>query len=262
MLLRLRQAATHPFLLEGMMGKHFSLGVIRTLRKDLAVLKGRKTIYEQIGSWNQRHEISNERIQKVLEEAERRLRKNAKFTSYGTFDDDGTDSRSKVEAQTSSSVTASPNTKSTGAQAIIINDDSDEVDSQDEAEEDSDGMAPSKSFGARSAKDTNRVGDIRVEEETMPHSERFEDIYLDPFGQSDFGLYFDMDKHLEYLERFKELQIARCAICDSSPRIPVKGQVNQRHMRLGGSVSVANERSQCGCIFCTKCLMTYATTKV
>ncbi|KAH9226792.1 hypothetical protein K456DRAFT_1932703 [Colletotrichum gloeosporioides 23] len=126
-LLRLRQAATHPFLLESMMNEYFTLKDLRLTKEKLAELKGKKTIYEQIGSWNKRHEPPPEQVRK-------------------------------------------------------------------------------------------------------------------PFGQSNFGLHFDMDKQIEYLERLEEISESHCTVCNVNPPVlPVKGQ--------------------CGCIFCTQCLIAHSTTK-
>ncbi|GKT45211.1 DNA repair protein rad8 [Colletotrichum spaethianum] len=100
---------------------------------------------------------------------------------------------------------------------VVISDDSDEVDSQDEVEEDENGMVP-QNYGVPGVDPEVKVDntDPIAEEDEPP---------LEPFGRSAFGLEFDMTKELEYLERLKELDIAACIQCKITPPVvPVKGR--------------------------------------
>ncbi|KAK2055400.1 SNF2 family domain-containing protein [Colletotrichum caudatum] len=231
MLLRLRQAATHPFLLEGMMRDHFSLKDLQATKKKLKALKGGPNIYSQIGPWTQRQTIRNKRFPKVLEEVERLKQKRlqdarkesleAMKVRLGEYDEQG-------KAQTSNS----QDTAITGNDAVVIND-PDEVDSQDEVEEDEDGMVPTR---PRSPSASPEVESDR----TVPIAK--DEPQLDPFGRSDFGLDFDMTKQIEYLERLKELENAACVVCTAKPpKEPVKGR--------------------CGCNFCNRCVMAHLADK-
>ncbi|KAF9872347.1 SNF2 family domain-containing protein [Colletotrichum karsti] len=225
-LLRLRQAATHPFLLESMMNEYFNIHDLRITKARLATLKGKQTVYEQIGSWNERHEMKSERMKEVIAESERISKEEARFTSYGTFEDhSGTDSDNDHEPTTP----IPANTEGFKRKAIVIDDYKDEVDSQDDVELDEDGMVPEEYLGDKHVKPS-------------PEPIRREIPPLVPFGRSDFGLRFDMDKQLEYLMRLEDLKEAPCAICDKKPpQTPLRGQ--------------------CGCIFCTHCLMDHTTTR-
>ncbi|KAK1621584.1 P-loop containing nucleoside triphosphate hydrolase protein [Colletotrichum phormii] len=126
MLLRLRQAATHPFLLESMMREYMTLDDIRKVRKRLADLREGPSMYDQIGSWTKRHEMSGEH-------------------------------------------------------------------------------AP-----------------------------------LEPFGQSNFGLHFDMDRHMDYLEKVELMELAVCPVCKETPTVPIKGN--------------------CEHSFCNQCALDHLTT--
>ncbi|KAI8270485.1 SNF2 family domain-containing protein [Colletotrichum sp. SAR11_239] len=214
-----------------MMNEYFTLRDLRLTKEKLAELKGKKTIYEQIGSWNQRHEMSNERIKKVLiasaKQREKQRRKEARFTSYGTFEED--DEEAFIDEDSGPNASQKRPGKRSTKNAKVRNDDSDEVDSLDDTDEDSDGMVPEEYL--RAADPTPASKPIRPE---VPP--------LDPFGKSDFGLHFDMDKQIEYLERMEEIAEASCTVCEVNPPVnPVKGQ--------------------CGCIFCTQCLIAHTTTK-
>ncbi|KAF6816957.1 SNF2 family domain-containing protein [Colletotrichum sojae] len=222
MLLRLRQAATHPFLLEGMMRDYFSLDNIRAVREQLAELKGKRTVYEQIGTWTQRHDIPDERMRVVIAEAEGRLEEDSQFTRYyRKFEADDTEPGRDDKAQIGSSAANSSAKKYTMGGPIVIDEDSDEVNSQDEASEDSDGMVPEEFLNEKPASHGKRAKHVA----TIPESS--EESYLDPFGRSQFGLHFDMDSHLEYLENVRRLDSARCGICRLKPQMPLQGKGNK-----------------------------------
>ncbi|WDK17116.1 SNF2 family domain-containing protein [Colletotrichum graminicola] len=231
MLLRLRQAATHPFLLESVMRDHFSLEDLRATKEKLEALKGGATVYSQIGPWTQRQKVRDERIPKVFEEAEkveqerledaRKESLEALKVRLGEYDE-------QDEAQTSNL----QNTTITGNGAIVT-DDSDEVESQDEIEEDEDGMVPQK----LASSSVNPEVELDT---TDPIAE--DEPQLDPFGRSEFGLHFDMTKQIEYLERLKELEAVACVVCKKKPpKKPVKGR--------------------CGCYFCNRCVMAHLADK-
>ncbi|GKT61743.1 SNF2 family domain-containing protein [Colletotrichum tofieldiae] len=212
MLLRLRQAATHPFLLEGMMGDYFSLKDLSTTKERLKALKGGDTVYAQIGSWAQRHTMSNERMREVIEEAERMRQeqlqdaRNEDLEAYNSRIDQDEARQDKTQ-----------DIAITRNDIIVVGDDSDEVDSQDEVEEDEDGMVPQNYKTPTVDPEVEVDSTAPIIEEDKPR--------LQPFGRSDFGLDFDMTKELEYLERLKELETASCVQCKSEPPVvPVKGR--------------------------------------
>ncbi|KAK2031315.1 hypothetical protein LX32DRAFT_661905 [Colletotrichum zoysiae] len=231
MLLRLRQAATHPFLLEGMMGEHFSLRDLQTTKEKLKALKGGATVYDQIGSWTQRQTITDPRIQKVFDEAEKMKQQSlqeARKESLEAMNSRLGGSKEQDEAEASTS----QHTATTGSNEIATND-SDEVNSQDEVEEDEDGMVPQRTRppGVGPEADWDSTAPI-VKDEPQ----------LDPFGRSKFGLVFDMNKQIEYLERLKKIDNAVCVVCRAQPpEVPVKGR--------------------CGCIFCGHCVMKHLADK-
>ncbi|KZL87419.1 snf2 family domain-containing protein [Colletotrichum incanum] len=229
MLLRLRQAATHPFLLEGMMGEYFSLKDLRTTKERLKALKGGDTVYAQIGSWNRRHTMSNERMREVIAEAEKVRQKqlqearNEILEAYNSRLD-RSDRQDEAQQDKTQDIAITKN------EVIVIGDDSDDVDSQDEVEEDEDGMVP-QNYNAPSVEPEIEF------DYTAPLAEE-DEPRLQPFGRSDFGLDFDMTKELEYLERLKELDTAACVQCESKPPVvPVKGR--------------------CGCVFCAHCAVAH-----
>ncbi|KAK1566415.1 LOW QUALITY PROTEIN: SNF2 family domain-containing protein [Colletotrichum navitas] len=228
-LLRLRQAATHPFLLESMMGEYFSLKDLQVTKEKLQALKGGATVYAQIGTWTQRQTITDARIKKVYDEAEKvkqqRLQ-NARKGSLEAMNIRLSEGEKRDEIQTSTV----QDTVTSRNDANVV-DDSDEVNSQDEVEEDENGMAPQRT----------RSG-LEVESDsTAPIAK--DEPQLDPFGRSDFGLVFDMSKQIEYLERLKEIDNAVCVACKAKPPlVPVKGR--------------------CGCIFCGHCVMAHLANKV
>ncbi|KAJ0286101.1 hypothetical protein CBS470a_006061 [Colletotrichum nupharicola] len=232
-LLRLRQAATHPFLLESMMNEYFTLKDLRLTKEKLAELKGKKTIYEQIGSWNKRHEPPPEQVRKVLaaseEQREKQRRKEARYTAYGNFEEDDTHAFEDSEPEAGASEKKKARKRTAKTNATSVGDYVDEVDSEDDVEEDADGMVPQEYL-------------TRADDNTPPTPARPEVPPLEPFGQSNFGLHFDMDKQIEYLERLEEISESHCTVCNVNPPVlPVKGQ--------------------CGCIFCTQCLIAHSTTK-
>ncbi|KAK1725944.1 SNF2 super family protein [Colletotrichum acutatum] len=128
MLLRLRQASTHPFLLEGMMAEYFTSNDFQSIKEKLKNLENGNTVYNQIGSWTQRQRI---------------------------------------------------------------------------------GM------------------DVNTE-----------DSQLQPFGQSDFGLAFDMSKQIQYLEKVLEIKRSKCVSCHQ--------------------ISPSNS---CGCVFCSNCVVVHLASK-
>ncbi|TQN70479.1 Helicase-like transcription factor CHR28, partial [Colletotrichum shisoi] len=234
MLLRLRQAATHPYLLESMMGEYFSLKDLQITKEKLEALRGRATVYSQIGSWTKRHQMPSQRIHEVFEAAEKR--RQDKLQS---------DRKEVLEAQYSRIRLSDDQNEvqpSDNQEAIVENDnmmaignDSDEVNSQDEVEEDEDGMVP-KTY--RNLGEEDKVSD---DDDTVTIAEH-EELPLQPFGRSNFGLFFDMVKQLEYLERLKELETAVCVACEARPAVvPVKGR--------------------CGCIFCGNCAVAHLAQK-
>ncbi|KAJ0166073.1 Helicase-like transcription factor CHR28 [Colletotrichum tanaceti] len=241
MLLRLRQAATHPFLLEGMMGDYFSPKDLQVTKERLKALRGRATVYGQIGSWTRRHQIPSPRMHEVLEAAEQRRQDQLEI-----------DRKEVLEAQYSR-IRLSDDHKEAQPRdtqkAIVENDnmmaignDPDEVNSQDEVEEDEDGMVPQT---YRNPGEEDKVSDDDtvpiIGGDTAPIAEH-EEPPLQPFGRSDFGLAFDMTKQLEYLERLKELETAVCVACEARPAVvPVKGR--------------------CGCIFCGNCAVAHLAQK-
>ncbi|WQF85877.1 Putative helicase, Zinc finger, RING-type, Zinc finger, RING/FYVE/PHD-type [Colletotrichum destructivum] len=235
MLLRLRQVATHPFLLEGMMAEHFSMEDLLITKKKLKALKGRATIYSQIGPWTQRHQILSPRTREVIEEDEKRRQDQLRdhrsqnlesrySRNHGSYNQGATQENENRD------------TTRTSDDVMVVCDDTDEVNSQDEVDEDEDGMVP---HNYRATGDEHHVNNndrpLAVDHDEPPISEN-EEPPLQPFGQSEFGLSFDMTKQLEYLERLKELEAAVCFHCKSEPPLdPLK--------------------AHCGCIFCNRCLM-------
>ncbi|KAK1980371.1 SNF2 family domain-containing protein [Colletotrichum cereale] len=232
MLLRLRQAATHPFLLEGMMGKYFSLKDLQTTKERLKALKGGATIYTQIGPWTHRHSTSDNRIQGVVKESEKMRQKKLQEAWRESLE--ATKSRlGEPFEQDEAQMNYSQDTATTGNRVILACGDSDEVDSQDEVEEDHDGMVP------ENYKTTGSDAEVEVDN-TAPMTE--DEPQLQPFGRSDFGLVFDMNKQIEYLERLTEIDNAVCVACEATPpKVPVKGR--------------------CGCIFCGHCVMAHLAEK-
>uniref|UniRef100_L2FFQ8 DNA repair protein rad5 n=1 Tax=Colletotrichum fructicola (strain Nara gc5) TaxID=1213859 RepID=L2FFQ8_COLFN len=214
MLLRLRQASTHPFLLEGVMGEYFTLKDLEITKKRLAQLKGQQTIYEQIGTWEKRHEMSGDRMLAVIAEAERRR-------AEGT-----TESRLKDVLPQSMRDAASDErrnqryeTPDSEAGAVIIEDDRDDVDSVDDVLEDCDGMVPVEYLPGF------RAGQHENDQKSSEKDEQ----YLKPFGLSDFGSYFDMDRQLDYLARLEALEIAKCIVCNRMPVNAVQGKGKGRN---------------------------------
>ncbi|KAI3553295.1 SNF2 family domain-containing protein [Colletotrichum abscissum] len=229
MLLRLRQAATHPFLLEAMMRKHMTLDDIRKVRKRLADLRGGPSIYDQIGSWTKRHEMSGERLQQIMNSVGEKVRQH-------NFDD------SQQNEADSEENAASPESGATLQfdNSISENDDEttiegefdselDEVDSQDEVED----------LSYRKLLELDAEASV-MEESEQSHAFIPGDAPLKPFGQSNFGLHFDMDKHMEYLEKFELLKLAVCPVCKETPTVPVKGN--------------------CEHSFCNQCALDHLTT--
>ncbi|KAK2039227.1 hypothetical protein LZ31DRAFT_599029 [Colletotrichum somersetense] len=231
MLLRLRQAATHPFLLEGMMRDHFSLEDLQVTKEKLKALKGGPTVYSQIGPWTQRQKIQDKRFQRVFQEIQRvkqRRLEDARKESLEAMKV----RRGEYDQQDVAQTSNSQDTAITGNDAFVIND-RDEVDSQDDEEEDEDGMVPTR---PRSPS----IGSEVELDSTAPTAE--DEPQLDPFGRSDFGLNFDMTKQIEYLERLKELETAACVLCKAAPpKEPVRGR--------------------CGCNFCDRCVMAHLAYK-
>lgn len=223
MLLRLRQASTHPFLLEGMMAEYFTIHDLKIVKKRLAMLSGRETIYEQLESWTKRHGTPNERVVEVMASAEQ------EFLEEGNrFQESRQNTPEEHIAQTSKAGREYMDVQPGGTQSpapnntFLVDGDPDEVDSEDEVEEDADGMIPDEYLSGANA-DT----DCAAESTSYPHDEP-EIARLNPFGQSNFGLHFEMTKHLEYLERHELLEIAKCGICNRKPNSPFKGNVSQR----------------------------------
>ncbi|TDZ33218.1 DNA repair protein RAD5 [Colletotrichum spinosum] len=231
MLLRLRQAATHPFLIESLMGEYFTLEDLRKTKMRLRALKNTKTVYEQIGSWNQRHTMSDDRILAVVAEAERRKEAGENGTTLHDLlgdDDDETDDDVPEQAEKFSRPGTAANDSN------VVGDDSDEVNSVDEVDEDDNGMIPESYLAERQERqDAGKV--------TLPNPDDVVPL-LNPFGDSSFGLYFDMDKQLEYMERLEKLAIAKCSVCKEKPENPHTG-------------------SRCEHVFCCSCLVKHLGTK-
>ncbi|KAK1543853.1 SNF2 family domain-containing protein [Colletotrichum paranaense] len=228
MLLRLRQASTHPFLLEGMMAEYFTQRDLEATRKQLKELKGGSTVYDQIGSWTQRHHIASERIREVIEETYRRSQQQILDDSKELLD--AHESQTIEPDHRNVAGRSHPQSKA-GESTIMIADDSDEVDSQDEAEEDEDGLVPESFLLPREQSENSASSDVEAEEDR-----------LQPFGHSDFGLAFDMSKQLEYLEKVMEMKKAQCVVCRKKPPAnPVKGK--------------------CGCVFCSSCVVSHFALK-
>ncbi|KDN67093.1 putative SNF2 family domain-containing protein [Colletotrichum sublineola] len=231
MLLRLRQAATHPFLLEGMMGELFSLKDLQTTKEKLNALKGGPTVYAQIGTWNQRQKIANERMREVVEESEKMRQKELQQVRKESLE--ATNSRFGEPVEQDEVQMGHPQDRATTGNDAIVIDNSDEVDSQDEVEEDEDGMVPQKT----TYPGLNPEAEV---DNTVPITE--DEPRLQPFGRGNFGLIFDMNKQIEYLERLKEMDNAVCVVCKARPpAVPVKGR--------------------CGCIFCGRCVMAHLANK-
>ncbi|KAI8281880.1 SNF2 family domain-containing protein [Colletotrichum sp. SAR 10_98] len=213
MLLRLRQAATHPFLLEGMMADYFSLKDLRITKERLAKVKGKKTMYTQIGSWTKRHQISNERMRQVIAEAQRIQQLETEgFSRKNMLDDADTEDDSEDDSESedpSGEANADQNAADNGEEV------EEDVDSVDEIEEDADGMVPEEYLNPGPSTG-NGINTANTHPEVPP---------LRPFGHSNFGLNFDMDPQLDYLKRLKELEFAKCMVCNSEPpEAPIKGQ--------------------------------------
>ncbi|KAF6822526.1 SNF2 family domain-containing protein [Colletotrichum plurivorum] len=206
---------THPFLLEGMMGEYFTLEDILTTKERLKLLKGSETVYEQIGSWDQRHKMSDERMSAVFAEAERRK---APGTTGSRLKDvlDGGHMDYDDEI-----VPVSRAAESASKDPIPVDDDVDEVNSLDDAEEDADGMAPVAQSHVTGNQSSGNGAGIPSGPTRTPR--------LNPFGISDFGLHFDMDRQLEYLERLELLEISKCIICKKKPVDPRKGKGKARN---------------------------------
>ncbi|TDZ15639.1 DNA repair protein RAD5 [Colletotrichum orbiculare MAFF 240422] len=230
MLLRLRQASTHPFLLESLIGENFTLEDLRKTMERLRELKDKKTVYEQIGSWNQRHKISDDRIIQIVAEAERRKEADENDTTLDELldnDDDEADNAAPKQAKKCSQPGTAAN------DCDNVSDDLDEVNSVDEIDEDDDGMIPGDYLADRQARqNAGRVTLPKIHAVTP----------LNPFGDSSFGLYFDMEKQLEYMERLEKLAVAKCGVCQKKPESPHTG-------------------SRCGHIFCCSCLVKHLGTK-
>lgn len=213
MLLRLRQASIHPFLLEGMMAEYFTQHDLEATRKQLKDLKGGSTVYNQIGSWTQRHHIASERIREVIEETYRRSQQQILDDSKELLD--AHDSQTIEPDHRNVAGRSHPQPKA-GEGIVTIADNSDEVDSQDEAEEDEDGLVPERFLPPRAEPENTASLDVEAEEDR-----------LRPFGRSDFGLAFDMSKQLTYLEKVMEMKKAQCVVCRKKPPVnPVKGGVS------------------------------------
>ncbi|UQC76462.1 SNF2 super family protein [Colletotrichum lupini] len=204
-------ASTHPFLLEGMMAEYFTQRDLEATRKQLKELKGGSTVYDQIGSWTQRHHIASERIREVIEETYRRSQQQILDDSKELLD--AHESQTIEPDHRNVAGRSHPQSKA-GESTIMIADDSDEVDSQDEAEEDEDGLVPESFLLPREQSENSASSDVEAEEDR-----------LQPFGHSDFGLAFDMSKQLEYLEKVMEMKRAQCVVCRKKPPAnPVKGK--------------------------------------
>ncbi|KAI8313449.1 SNF2 family domain-containing protein [Colletotrichum sp. SAR11_59] len=242
MLLRLRQASTHPFLLEGMMGEFFTLKDLEITKTRLAALKGVQTVYEQIGTWEQRHQMPDDRVLAIWAEAERRR---AEGTTKSRLD--GVVTQSLMHAHADAKRHPNPEDRDGGPWGAVLdiltadngnnneNGDGhdDDVDSVDDVLENSDGMVPDEYLPRSSANRHENNSQFPEQDEG----------YLNPFGQGDFGLYFDMDRQLDYLERLETLRIAKCAICDKEPLDAVRG------------------KGRCEHIFCTRCIVKHFATK-
>ncbi|KAK1989900.1 hypothetical protein LX36DRAFT_459996 [Colletotrichum falcatum] len=231
MLLRLRQAATHPFLLEGMMRDYFSLKDLKITKEKLKALKGGPTVYSQIGPWSQRQRAPNKRFEEVLSEVDKLKQKRLEDARQECLEALKT-RLGECDKQNEARTGTCQDANMTGNDAITI-DDSDEVDSQDEVEEDEDGMVPQRTV-------SSIVGPEIDLDSTAPVAE--DEPQLDPFGRSDFGLKFDMTKQIEYLERLQEIETTACVVCRAQPpKEPVKGR--------------------CGCSFCKRCVVDHFSNK-
>ncbi|KAJ0319128.1 hypothetical protein COL5a_010342 [Colletotrichum fioriniae] len=203
-------ASIHPFLLEGMMAEYFTQHDLEATRKQLKDLKGGSTVYNQIGSWTQRHHIASERIREVIEETYRRSQQQILDDSKELLD--AHDSQTIEPDHRNVAGRSHPQPKA-GEGIVTIADNSDEVDSQDEAEEDEDGLVPERFLPPRAEPENTASLDVEAEEDR-----------LRPFGRSDFGLAFDMSKQLTYLEKVMEMKKAQCVVCRKKPPVnPVKG---------------------------------------
>ncbi|EXF86451.1 SNF2 family domain-containing protein [Colletotrichum fioriniae PJ7] len=229
MLLRLRQAATHPFLLEAMMRKYMTLEDIQKVRKGLADLQGGPSIYDQIGSWTKRHEMSSERLQQIRisvgEEGERRGSDESPPLGTGRAENAGPLESGDTFDSTTKISENEDETRIEGG----FDSDLDEVNSQDDMED--------LSYRDLLELDAEAAG---VEEPGPSPAIIPGDAPLEPFGQSDFGLHFDMDQHMEYLEKAESMELAVCAVCKETPTVPVKGN--------------------CEHSFCNQCALDHLTT--
>ncbi|KAK7443123.1 SNF2 family domain-containing protein [Colletotrichum acutatum] len=226
MLLRLRQASTHPFLLEGMMAEYFTSNDFQSIKEKLKNLENGNTVYNQIGSWTQRQRIGD---RSLIEEPS--LLNNPQLLN-GTeelLDIHSTQTDESVHVKATNQGHSQLNG---GEGAVEIVDDTDEVDSQDEIEEDEDGLVPERYLSQRTQPGHAAGMDVNTE-----------DSQLQPFGQSDFGLAFDMSKQIQYLEKVLEIKRSKCVSCHQiSPSNSVKG-------------------SKCGCVFCSNCVVVHLASK-
>ncbi|KXH42679.1 SNF2 family domain-containing protein [Colletotrichum nymphaeae SA-01] len=231
MLLRLRQAATHPFLLEAMMRKHMTLDDIRQVREHLADLRGGPSIYDQIGSWTKRHEMSGERLQHIMDSV------GNEGGQHG-FDEStpiGANSAENATPPENGGTFEYNNNVSRNDDKISIegefNSDLDEVDSQDDMED----------ISYRDLLELD-AGPAVIEESGASQTFIPGDAPLEPFGQSNFGLHFDMGQHMEYLEKVEMMELAVCPVCKETPTVPVRGS--------------------CEHSFCNQCALDHLTTAV
>ncbi|KXH64371.1 SNF2 super family protein [Colletotrichum salicis] len=233
MLLRLRKAATHPFLLESMMREYMTLDDIRKVRKRLADLREGPSMYDQIGSWTKRHEMSGERLQKVMisvsEEGEQR-----RFDQSSTIETERAYNAAPHESGGTydfyNSVSEDENEISTEGG---FSSDLDEVDSQDDLDD-----LSNQDFLELDAEDHAAVMEDSDPSQTLIPG----DAPLEPFGQSNFGLHFDMDRHMDYLEKVELMDLAVCPVCKETPTVPVKGN--------------------CEHSFCNQCALDHLTTAI
>ncbi|KAJ0338782.1 hypothetical protein KNSL1_012294 [Colletotrichum chrysophilum] len=197
------------------MGEYFTLKDLEITKKRLAQLKGQQTIYEQIGTWEKRHEMSGDRMLAVIAEAERRRAEGTtesrlKDVLHQSMRDAASDERRNQRYETPDSE----------AGAVIIEDDRDDVDSVDDVLEDCDGMVPVEYLPGF------RAGQHENDQKSSEKDEQ----YLKPFGLSDFGSYFDMDRQLDYLARLEALEIAKCIVCNRMPVNAVQGKGKCEHI--------------------------------
>ncbi|OHE95160.1 SNF2 family domain-containing protein [Colletotrichum orchidophilum] len=210
MLLRLRQASTHPFLLEGMMAEYFTQHDLQTTKKQLENLKGGNTVYKQIGSWTQRHRIASDRVRNVIDETNRLNQQQLLDDSKELLDAHNSQTIEPVHGNITNQGHPQQNASE---HAIVTDDNSDEVNSQDDVEEDEDGLVPESHLPPRVQPEDVASTEVEAEEPR-----------LQPFGRSDFGLAFDMSEQLAYLEKVMEMKKSACVVCRIKPPLnPVKG---------------------------------------